>query len=271
MLEFKDLFPRNVLEIGEWQERADNLKDTVKNEIKKIYEAVEPADAEKEIPTEHAKHFLSFYQKIGRRGLLKLLWQINQQEKPSPDDARVKELLEDWKEKDYRLRLSIHQTYKYLTNKRKKLYENLSLWLRKNYSHLVWESDLSLKQMAEQAPKISMNSKDVAIKRGNKFRQYAGLSILRGKIKEHNNGNGWLISAKSANTTRVCRVCDSMCEMTAELMLQCPNGHTIDQDANSCDNLLKTIPEDLIFKTARETIFVPAHLEKYIVPVVVEV
>lgn len=263
-LEFKDIFPTNLLEIAEWSNKVDELKDSIKTTIKTKYENFEAKE-------EHHKNFLQYFNKIGRRGLLRLFYtleKLSEENLITDVDHNLLLDLKEWKTEDYRLRLAIHKTHKYLTDKRKKRYENIAIWFRKEFSQLVWEGDLNLKAMAEAAPKISLNSDKVAIKLGNKYRQYAGLSILRGKIKEQNTNSNWLINAKGAKTTTTCRLCGEQATSTASLLITCPNGHEIDQDAQSCFNLLGTLSNSATIDKTKRKINIPQHLENLIIPTI---
>ena len=264
-LEMNELFPRTLPELIEWGETVGSRQQAVKDNIKTLYEKLAAAGTDIGEP---ARHFLTYFQRIGRRGLLSLFRQLSENDNPAAADLEITELLRVWKTEDYRRRLAIHQTHRKLANKRKTIYETIALWLKTNYSHLAWEGDLSLKAMSEQAAKISLNSKDVAIKIGNKYRQFAGLSVLRNKLKEHDTEKKWLINVKSAYTTRTCHICGADCAVTAKISVQCDRGHVFDVDANSVENMLAQCPDDLIFSSKKETIPVPEQLKTYIVPVV---
>ncbi len=263
-LGINELFPRTLPELIEWEEIIGSLHQAAKDKIKTLCQSLEAAGTDIGEP---AQHFLTYFQKIGRSGLLKLLRQLSETADQTAINPEIPELLRVWKAEDYRRRLAVHQTHRKLTNKRKTIYENIALWLKTNYSYLAWEGDLSLKEMAEQAPKISLDSKDVAIKIGNKYRQFAGLSVLRNKLKEHDTESKWLINIKSAYTTRTCHVCGADCDVTAKVSVQCANGHIVDVDANSVENMLGRCLDDLIFPSKKEKISVPEQLETYIVPV----
>ena len=264
-LEMSELFPRTLAELIEWDETVGSLQQAAKDNIKTLYEtlAADGTDI-----GDAARQFLTYFQRIRRRGLLELFRQLSENENPAAAELEITELLRVWKAEDYRRRLAINQTYRKLADKRKTTYENIALWLKTNYSHLAWEGDLSLKAIAELAPKISLNSKDVAIKIGNKYRQFAGLSVLRNKLKEHDTGKEWLININSAFTTQVCHICGADGDVTAKISVQCANGHIVDVDANSVENMLMQCPDDLIFSSKKETLSVPEQLKPYIVPVI---
>ena len=268
-IEMIELFPQNIFELNDWRRQTDVLKDKLKNEIKTIFsEQSENA----ETPA-HITNFLQHFDRIGRRGLLKLKRVIGELDDNvrSGVDSEVFNKLEAYENADRKKRLAIHRTEAHLKNKRKKLYENLALWLKTNYSRLIWEGDLSLKKMGERAPRISIDSDQAGIKIGNKFRQYAGLYFLRRKIKEQNQcENDWLINIKSKDTTRLCHLCGELMETTT-LFISCENGHTFDQDDNSSSNLLRAglvENSDLNYSRKKEKLFIPQHLENYIIPVI---
>lgn len=172
-LEMNELFPTNFFELNQWRRIVDQLKDKLKSEVKEIY-----SDRVKDtLLPNHARLFLQHFNRIGRRGLLKLKYEIEEipENERTEFDQKVLESLVEYKNTDYNKRIAIHNTEKHLANKRKKVYENIALWLKNNYSYLIWNSDLSLQKVAEKASKISLKSDEVAIKKGNKFRQFAGL------------------------------------------------------------------------------------------------
>ena len=267
-LDIKDVFITNYYDLAEWQEKLDWLKDALKDKLKNMFSEL-PEDARRG----EMKSFLTHYSRIGRRGLLKLEYQLLEAEKT--DDREIignaLVLLAEWREKDHTRRSRINYAQNYFTNKKKKIYENIALWLKRSFSHLVWEGDLSLKEMAEAAPKISLNSDQVAIKKGNKYRQFAGLYVLRSKISEHDetfaSGDNWLIGVSGHNTTARCKICGQLCEKTAQRIIVCPKGHLADQDDQAASNMLEEIDGDgFIYNTAACEIPVPEHLQKYIIP-----
>lgn len=219
-LALQDLFPGNIFELMDWRSKVDLLKDRFKHEIKEIYTS---RPNRSELPG-HAQNFLRYYEKIGRCGLLKLKWQIEKLEVIEREnfDHEILQKLEVFEKIDLKKRLAIHKTEAHLKNKRKKIYENLALWLKKNYSHLIWDGNLSLQALAQAVPKISLNSDLVAVKLGNKFRQFAGLSVLRSKLKEHDQLSGkWLSNDKSKERTRKCHLCGTLMERSAEPLVKC--------------------------------------------------
>lgn len=272
LLAMNDLFPSNFFEVNDWRSQADLLKDKVKSKIKVLYTdqttTVEP------LP-DHAEDFLKRFNLIGRGGLLKLKWQIEQigEENQTSADSEVLALLAEYAETDSEKRIAIHKTEDHLKNKRKKLYESLALWLKKNYSHLIWNEELSLQNIAKQSSRISLHSDDAGFKTGNKFRNFAGLSVLRTKLKEHHQPGGvWLISVKPTEL-RNCHICGAETESNKKLVVTCHNGHKFDQNANICKYMLDSalaekINSSLIFSSKKEEIPIPDHLQKYIIPVV---
>ena len=272
-LDADDIFITNYYQLAEWSEKLDAAKDSVKFNLKNLFE-----DANGSGDAPFVKSFQTHYNRIGRRGLLKLRHQLGEAAGENRQDIFDKALLllDEWQERDHKMRLRVNKAQNYFTNKKKKIYENLALWLKRTYSHLVWEGDLSLKEMAESAPKISLNSDRVAIKKGNKYRQFAGLSVLRSKISEHDetfqNGDNWLIGLKGKNTTLSCKFCGTLCVPTANRVIICPNGHAADQDNQATSNMLEEITDEgFIFDNAKQEVDIPKHLKEYIIPYVVEV
>ena len=126
-----------------------------------------------------------------------------------------------------------------LLRQRNSLYRLLADWLARSFDVLSWEGDLNLKKMAEDV------TDQIALEHAKKYRQMAGLSVLRQDIREALAKRGRrLVETPAAWTTRRCSVegCDGLIVPTAALQLQCSNGHWEDTDVNSAANLWVAIP-----------------------------
>lgn len=120
---------------------------------------------------------------------------------------------------------------------RNTMYRNLAAWLSRNFAALAWEDDLSLKDLAEDG------SGNHAIDNSQKYRQFAGLSILRGYIREKMADR--IPEISGSYTTQECHVCGAHIETGAALHLRCENGHRNDQDANAARVLYGRLPDEL--------------------------
>lgn len=120
-----------------------------------------------------------------------------------------------------------------LQNRKEIYYRNIASWLTKTYGTIVWEGDLSLKDMAE-------NPNLPALKNAAKYRQFVALSMLREFIRQAAPKNGSTIQGEpAADSTRLCWECNELVEKNGgALFLECPNGHKWDQDENSSKILL---------------------------------
>lgn len=253
-----EFFPVTIFDSWEWQAKNDLLLEEFKETMANLLGSV------KENLPEEVRQAIKNLPKMRRTGLLKL-WHLTRE----AEDIMVRkihQLLDNWKKLDLENLNKIKKTNTHLINKRNKAYENITKWLKSNYSHLVYEKDFSLRKIAEESPKISLHSKQIAIRLGAKYRNFAALSILRQKLCEHNT-NGWLIGAEMRNTTRKCCVCEALCEQTGQLKITCPNGHEADQDYQACQNLLSEVPKDLIYDRSKTIPNIPAHLIRCIVPI----
>lgn len=255
-LAMEEFYPANLIDISNWRSRNDLFLEEIKGKLLELL-GEQTGDLPEEIRAA-AKNLIQ----VRRTGLLKI-WEYTRQ---ATDERLVKihRLLDDWRIRDLEVLKKISVCSTQLINKRNKLYENIALWLKGSFSYLIWEKDFSLQKLAESASKISMNSTDVGAKIGARYRYYAGLYFLREKLKQLNT-NAWLISGTMSYSTVKCHICQSIAESANKLHIVCPNGHKADQDFQACKNLLKELPEDLVFDRRETKPDIPAHLAKYII------
>ena len=169
------------------------------------------------------------WQKMRQRGLRSLL---RQWEKEGEQSALCT-MLQGWLEQDRTLHLRKEACLTRLVNRKRYLYQNLAAWLTKRYRVIVWEGDLSLKELqrGEDTP---------ALQNAAKYRQWAAIYELRQWIKHAAQKNGCtLIGPDAAYSTLACYECGELMEKSnGALVLECPRGHRQDQDENAARNLL---------------------------------
>jgi len=255
-LSLETFFPVTIIDVWNWKSKNDLFLEETKAKLLTLVK-----DDIESLP-EEMRAAIKNLAKIRRTGLLKI-WKLTIDAKDGKL-IEIRRLLEDWKDIDLETLKKIKISSTHLINKRNKLYENMALWLKINFSYLIWEKDFSLKQIVESAPKISMNSTDVAIKIAAKYRFFASLHFLRQKLKQLDS-NGWLIGGTMSYSTLRCYICNLIGKQTPQLHIVCPNGHKCDQDFQACKNLLSYLPEDLVFNKSESKPDIPAHLTKYII------
>ena len=145
--------------------------------------------------------------------------------------------LDDWFFRHIELSKRIRKAQLRIYATRNTMYRNLAAWLSRNFAALAWEDDLSLKDLAED------KSGEYAIDNAQKYRQFAGLSILRGYIREKMASR--IPEISGSYTTQECYACGAHIESGASLHLTCENGHQNDQDVNAARVLYNRLPEEL--------------------------
>jgi hypothetical protein len=222
------------------QKEIDELKDQAKSKLSAL---------EKEGLPEECQQMLSGLQKFGRRALIKFKELL-----PEGDETRA--LLENWHAENDRLQRKFNIGMERLTRRKIWLYENIAQWLTRHYDTILWEKDFSLKGIAEADMKD-----EPALKRGMKYRQWAGVSILRGAIKRACAKTGArLIEVDGAYRTTTCVICGSQADSTVQRLITCKQGHTIDQDVQAARNILKELPQTVELKRGNDDLAIPEQL-----------
>ena len=182
-------------------------------------------------------------QKMGERGLKRLaarLGALRDTEFWSMGVAEAQLRLEAWVAENRNHRYWLNRLSERLVNRRKWTYGNLAAWLAQNYDVVAWEGDLDIKGMAEG------DASNEAVKASQKYRQIAAIGDLRQLVRQATAKLGAaLLDCESAGTTNECTVCGALVETGPALLLECENGHIMDQDLNASRNLYSQIPPDL--------------------------
>ena len=148
----------------------------------------------------------------------------------SPEAAMLlRPALESWERK----RFVCSKLRDRLIRRRDQLYRNLAAWLCRTYTHIAWEEELSLKDLAEE------DEKQPGIAASMRYRMIASLYLLRRYFREAAAKNGTeLLDGGTRDSTRLCNVCGVETQVDGVLRAVCPNGHGWDQDVNAARNLL---------------------------------
>jgi len=262
--------PTTIFEIWELQTQTDLELEYVKEQLRAV--------VSKEMVPEDVQGVITNLSKVRAGGLRKLQRALGVElagdHVPVADIAPLEaasELLTEWRTGSERARKLISDTRDRLQRRRRWYYEQIARWLANNFRRLIWEGDLSLREMAEQTPRLSAAGPDAALKEAAKFRQYASLYELRSRIERMSalpDNNGWLIPGKKNRTTSECDECGAACKSSASLYVTCENGHRRDQDVRSTRNLLAQIVDAprLPGLASARGVTIPRELRGIIVP-----
>lgn len=162
---------------------------------------------------------------VSRQRLLTLLAAL-------PPDHPAVGPLQDWANRTTR----IDREHRGLDRRIRRIRDNYSRqWAYKvcqQYKQVNAEA-LSLKEMAEQ-------KKGGRLRRAEKQRAFAGLSVLRRYLKEASRkSQGQYIEREAAQSSSLCA--DHRIPLQGPrdaLLLDCPKGHEVDRDLNATKNLL---------------------------------
>lgn len=159
----------------------------------------------------------------------------------SPNELIALEHLRAWQHTNDRLQTRYNKSAERAAGRRRWLYQNLAAWLTKQYGVLAWEGDLDIKEMAE-----ADTSQNHALAASMTYRQIAAIGELRQVLRHAaNKNNCTLVNAPAAYSTVTCETCGEHAIQDGALVLECPNKHFWDQDANAARNLFSQIPPDI--------------------------
>lgn len=172
-------------------------------------------------------------------GLLRLLEALEQ----ANIGEDLQTLISDWKETDDRARRRIHSARLRLIRRRRTLYHNLAAWIANNYDIISWEAGLGIRAMAEE------DGKRMVLKRADRYRHIAAIGEFKKLLKHQaQKRHAMIIDGVAAYSSTTCFSCGMRAEPGPALMLECPNGHSFDQDENAARWFLAKI--DLGVRTA---------------------
>jgi len=186
----------------------------------------------KQLP-EHIKNVVDSIQLMRQKGLKKLYWLLKEAN-IAPDSIRE---LEVWFGIDRCLSRKLQKGKDRLIRFRQWHYRNIALDLARRHSVIYWESDLSIKALAEDP--ILKQPGNEALKNSMFYRQIVALGEFRQYLKNACKKTGCILAASKKNhTTDRCTICNAPVATGSSLMLTCDNGHKMDQDLNAARRLL---------------------------------
>lgn len=235
-------------DIWEWQRRADAWKDRCKQQLAGI-----PAEM-REVWPEEARRSYGALRKMGVGGLRRLRRLLRE---AGIEDAAVTALTE-WQGTAERYSRWIRGAQLNAVRHRNDHYRKKADWIARNFDVIAWESDLGLKEMAEE------DSGQYAIENAKTYRHLASLSTLRLFIAEAMKKNGRKIEPVKSAWTNRCRFCGEYLEPTSKRLVVCGNGHTNDIDEAAAAFLCNQI--EGIASTGGEKAEIPAQLSRYLQP-----
>lgn len=214
--------------------------------------------------------WLGGIEKMREGGLLRLLATMRKENYDGPG----KQDLEEWAEENGRRSWALYRQLRRLTLYRRRTYWSICKWLAENYRVISWEKDLDLKKMAENAHDSPIFTNSA------KYRQWSGLSEFRAMLP-HSAGKfgSYLYGDETRGSTLCCSFCNAEIAFSSlsggqrksDLVLECPNGHRLDQDLNASTNFLYSglaylrelnlTPDRSIAPT------IPEYLKENIVPI----
>ncbi|MBI4468381.1 MAG: hypothetical protein HY650_03560 [Acidobacteria bacterium] len=244
-------------EIQEATAAAEKSMEMVKAQVAAMGESLE-------FPEEIRNH-ISQVTEMRQRGLVHLLRALQ--------EARIGQDLQDlimtWKVLEDKARRRIHSARVRFARKRHWLYQNLAAWMAENYDVISWEEELDIKEMLQKRGRAE------ALERADRYRQIAAIgefrAILRRQVTKHHSV---LMDGLAAYSTIRCFTCGAQTEGSAELRLQCPEGHTFDQDENAARWFLSEVSRDVLSEfilrkepvSQEQRIEIPTVLHSVLVP-----
>ncbi len=213
----------------EVQTKLDKAKDQLKDKVvEQIYT----------LPNDIRPN-LEYWKDAGNKRIGKLLRDIRDYEKNTFGLISLRDDIEEY----FRLNTEIYsRVLRNIDQTRQRAldwyYGNLAAWLGDNFDKVIWEGDLNLKGMAEQADKSPI------IKAAAKNRQWVSLSLLRNKIKNSLSKRGReLVDHPCAYTSQTCSICGEKIMKSSDIILYCRNSHAVERDRNSSSFMLKQYTE----------------------------
>jgi len=249
-------------DVGALHSRYGTALEACKANVRKIFEE------EKETWSEDARKIMGGIVRMRDSGLRRL------RKKLDPIDSVAKQTIDDWDAEAASLNETIRAFEEHANNAKKDAYRQIAAWLSA-FDRVVWEGDLSLKQMAEaDGEKKEKRKKQYAetgkfgertpedrqLEASQKYRHIASQHQLRDLVKQKHANR--LQNEKAAYSTRTCAECGASVEAGGNLLLVCENGHTRDQDVASAVYFLNQI--EGVASISAPPVEIPAHLRPYL-------
>ena len=167
-----------------------------------------------------------------------------------------------------RLRSSWIALRERLIARRRWLYRNLAGWLvRKGYREIGLEGPPSIARM------LQLPAEDRALNLARRYHRWSAVGEFVRFVKEATaKTTTSVVEIDPALTTLPCNECGVLAKGGPELILECPNGHRWDQDANAARTLLsKVIGDSGRDKFSANGICLQAQIPEKLCAVIVEV
>jgi hypothetical protein len=140
--------------------------------------------------------------------------------------------LEDWKRKNEYLRSRLTVLRERLIARRRWLYRNLAAWLVDNYREIAFESPLNIAKM------LRFRDDDYPLRLARRYHRWSAIGEFVRFLNEAAAKTATiLVGIDPTMTTLTCNECGALAGGGPKRILECPNGHTWDQDANAARNL----------------------------------
>lgn len=211
---------------------------------------------------EEARKAMGGIAKMRQGGLLKVSDLLRKKcGESDPCECRLSEpfrFLEEWVAKDAEMWHWKRVFQLQSTAAKEDAWRKISVWIAQNFDVVAWEGDKAmLKRMAEKA------SDDPAIKASQKYRQFAGQSVLRLYVRQACDKWSTELQDKAAAwSAQTCNECGGEIVKSGKLLRVCENGHKQDTDANSSLFFLKQIEGATSIKA--EPVAIPVDLRRYL-------
>lgn len=201
----------------------------------------------KNLWSEDARQMMLGFTKMRQGGLARLREKLEAADIESASLLWKMELILDWlHHKKRALELQWAQL-------KEEIYKQVAAWIVKNFDRVAWESDLSLKRMAEDGQGDS----------SQRYRQLVGQYYLRQRLSQAAAKYRCdLISRPAAYSTQVCSACGAAVEKGRKLLRVCENGHKQDNDVNTSRLLLSEI--EGVASISAPAVEIPEYLRRYV-------
>lgn len=235
----------DLRETWEIKSRRAGWLESCKDDIRKLDVSAWP---------DRAIRALSGLTKMRDEGLLRIREMLEA-------EGLVCEPIEAWQEKDSQAWRQQRHIERRWIESRNSLWRQWAAELAEQCDVIIWEGDLDLRNMAEQAGKRKAKRKadhslngdweertidERTLEAAAKWRVMASLSQARLWIREAMAKRvREIIDDQTAWSSQICSICNGRIEPSPQLMVECENGHRMDQDVNTCRYYWDRLEEDV--------------------------
>lgn len=174
--------------------------------------------------------------------------------------CRGKEIIQQWEREMEPIRRRQLAFTNRINRIKKDIYPKLAHWITKNLDIIVWNAISDAKGKPVLKSLIESDDQPPAVKATQKYRQFVGQSHLRETVvKSAAKFGAVLLPSEKA---WVCPVCGATVPRNSKLLVQCLNGHEIDQDVAASYSYLSEIPD--LARTTGDPLEIPLDLRRYV-------